>query len=63
MTDQNMCVRQLASFCFAALLRLMPLEAGAPDPPGLPQPLKQLKLKQREFLELLADSSKITDFP
>eukprot|EP01134_Creolimax_fragrantissima_P003326 CFRG3326T1 len=61
MTDQDMSVRQLSSYCFAALLRMMPLEAGVADPEGMPQDLKNRKIKEREFLELLADSSKITD--
>eukprot|EP00124_Ichthyophonus_hoferi_P002688 Ihof_evm3s194 gene=Ihof_evmTU3s194 len=59
MTDQNSEVRHLAAFCFAFLLKLMPLEAGMPNPEGMDHELAAQKIREREFLEQLVDTSKI----
>ena len=44
---------------FATLVRLMPLEAGRPDPAGMPPRLVALKRRERSFLEQLMDISKL----
>ncbi|XP_064613763.1 TATA-binding protein-associated factor 172-like [Liolophura sinensis] len=62
MSDQNDAVRLMASNCFASLIRLMPLEAGIPDPPEMDNSLVKRKDEERKFLEQLLDSSKLEDY-
>ncbi|XP_076073071.1 TATA-binding protein-associated factor 172-like [Mytilus galloprovincialis] len=62
MSDQNEAVRLMATHCFATLIRLMPLEAGVPDPPEMEARLTAEKEKQRLFLEQLMDSSKLESY-
>ncbi|XP_052070007.1 TATA-binding protein-associated factor 172-like [Mytilus californianus] len=62
MSDQNEAVRLMATHCFATLIRLMPLEAGVPDPPEMEARLTAEKEKQRQFLEQLMDSSKLESY-
>jgi len=62
MSDQHMAVRQTITKTFATLLRLLPLEAGIPDPEGLSADLVAEKRKERRFLEQLLDTSKIDNF-
>ncbi|XP_050390117.1 TATA-binding protein-associated factor 172 [Patella vulgata] len=59
MCDQNEAVRLMATHCFANMIRLLPLEAGIPDPPEMNAEMIERKEKQREFLEQLLDGSKI----
>eukprot|EP00960_Hanusia_phi_P064883 765948-Hanusia_phi.AAC.5 len=62
MSDPHPAVRQTVTKCFATLLRLLPLEAGIPDPEGLSQDLVLEKQKERRFLEQLLDTSKIDNY-
>ncbi|XP_013387250.1 TATA-binding protein-associated factor 172-like [Lingula anatina] len=62
MSDLNEAVRLMATYCFATLIRLMPLESGIPDPPEMKSSLVKQKEKERKFLEQLLDSSKVEDY-
>ncbi|KAK7502412.1 hypothetical protein BaRGS_00006365 [Batillaria attramentaria] len=62
MADQDTSVRLMATHCFATLIRLMPLEAGIPDPPELKQSLAERREQERRFLEQLLDSSKLEPY-
>ncbi|XP_076043200.1 histone acetyltransferase 1 isoform X2 [Oratosquilla oratoria] len=62
MSDQNSPVRLMATQCFAMLIRLMPLEGGVPDPPGLSTRLMEKRQKERKFLEHLMDPTKLENF-
>eukprot|EP01088_Endostelium_zonatum_P006947 TRINITY_DN1909_c0_g1_i1.p1 TRINITY_DN1909_c0_g1~~TRINITY_DN1909_c0_g1_i1.p1 ORF type:complete len:942 (-),score=280.99 TRINITY_DN1909_c0_g1_i1:21-2822(-) len=62
MSDQNNEVRKVITHCFATLIRIMPLESGIPDPPGLPQALMDQKQRERKFLEQLLDGSKLENY-
>lgn len=62
MSDQNEAVRLMATHCFATLIRLLPLEAGLPDPPNMKHSLVKLKEQERKFLEQLLDSSKLENY-
>lgn len=59
MSDFDTHVRLLISNTFAALMRLMPLEAGVPNPLGMSEDLAMRKTRDRGFLEQLLDSSKL----
>ncbi|XP_053244740.1 TATA-binding protein-associated factor 172 isoform X4 [Podarcis raffonei] len=62
MSDQTDSVRFMATQCFATLIRLMPLEAGIPDPPNMPEDLIKIKAKERHFLEQLLDGKKLENY-
>ncbi|KAI8501245.1 btaf1 RNA polymerase II, B-TFIID transcription factor-associated, 170kDa, partial [Branchiostoma belcheri] len=62
MSDQTECVRLLATQCFATLVRLMPLEAGIPNPPNMSADLIEKKAQERRFLEQLLDNSKVEKY-
>ncbi|KAH9489880.1 btaf1 RNA polymerase II, B-TFIID transcription factor-associated, 170kDa [Bulinus truncatus] len=62
MSDQILSVRLMATHCFATLVRLMPLEAGIPDPPTTESWLVERKERERKFLEQLFDTSKIENY-
>ncbi|XP_075072265.1 TATA-binding protein-associated factor 172 isoform X2 [Mixophyes fleayi] len=62
MSDQTDSVRFMATQCFATLIRLMPLEAGIPDPPTMPEELIRLKARERSFLEQLLDGKKLENY-
>ncbi|XP_031555940.1 TATA-binding protein-associated factor 172-like [Actinia tenebrosa] len=62
MSDQCEDVRLLATHCFATLIRLMPLEAGIPDPPHMSAALIEQKQKERVFLEQLLDAKKLQSY-
>eukprot|EP00794_Sanderia_malayensis_P009222 gene9222-10196_t len=59
MSDQSEDVRLVATNCFATLVRYMPLEAGTPDPPGMPASLIEQKKRERKFLDQLLSNSKL----
>ncbi|GAM29011.1 hypothetical protein SAMD00019534_121870 [Acytostelium subglobosum LB1] len=63
MSDQDTTLRKKASLCFAKLVKLMPLEPGVPNPPGLDERLVLQKLEERKFLEQLLDGSKVEQYP
>lgn len=60
MTDQDQSVRLMASQCFGALVRLMPLGMAAAKKPG-PSWCQQ-KPDEMRFLEQLLDSKKMEQF-
>ncbi|MGH0142791.1 UNVERIFIED_CONTAM: hypothetical protein FKN15_077056 [Acipenser sinensis] len=62
MSDQTDSVRFMATQCFATLIRLMPLEAGIPNPPNMSEDLIQQKAKERHFLEQLLDGRKLENY-
>ncbi|XP_025098082.1 TATA-binding protein-associated factor 172-like isoform X2 [Pomacea canaliculata] len=62
MADQDSSTRLMATHCFATLIRLMPLEAGIPDPPELKPSLAERRERERHFLEQLLDSSKLEPY-
>ncbi|XP_012935979.1 TATA-binding protein-associated factor 172 [Aplysia californica] len=62
MSDQTEAVRLMATHCFATLVRLMPLEAGIPDPPATESWLSERKARERKFLEQLFDMSKLDSY-
>ncbi|KAL8187148.1 UNVERIFIED_CONTAM: btaf1 RNA polymerase II, B-TFIID transcription factor-associated, 170kDa [Gekko kuhli] len=62
MSDQTDSVRFMATQCFATLIRLMPLEAGIPDPPNMSEDLIKIKAKERHFLEQLLDGKKLENY-
>uniref|UniRef100_A0A4W3KDG6 B-TFIID TATA-box binding protein associated factor 1 n=1 Tax=Callorhinchus milii TaxID=7868 RepID=A0A4W3KDG6_CALMI len=62
MSDQTDSVRFMATQCFATLIRLMPLEAGIPDPPNMSEELIRQKARERHFLEQLLDGRKLENY-
>ncbi|KAG8435264.1 hypothetical protein GDO86_013278 [Hymenochirus boettgeri] len=62
MSDQTGSIRFMATQCFATLIRLMPLEAGIPDPPNMSKELIKLKARERNFLEQLLDGKKLENY-
>lgn len=62
MSDFDSDVREIVSRTFAALMVLMPLEAGVPDPPDLSKELATKRRSDRRFLEQLLDPSKLDHY-
>lgn len=62
MSDANQDVRVLASTTFASIIKLVPLEAGIPDPPGMPADLLEGREREREFIQQMMDPTKIQSF-
>ncbi|CAL1577030.1 unnamed protein product [Knipowitschia caucasica] len=62
MSDPTDSIRFMATQCFATLIRLLPLEAGIPDPPSMSDDLIQQKARERNFLEQLLDSRKLENY-
>ncbi|KAJ1672040.1 TATA-binding protein-associated factor mot1 [Coemansia sp. RSA 25] len=62
MSDTNEQARLVCTNCFAQLLKLVPLEADIPDPPGFPAELVAQRDHERKFLAQLMDSSKLEPF-
>ncbi|KAF7949226.1 hypothetical protein EAE96_008393 [Botrytis aclada] len=62
MSDSDTDVRVLATTSFATLVKLVPLEAGIPDPPGLSQELLQGRDRERTFIGQLLDPHKVKEF-
>jgi len=63
MSDSNDDVRRIATTTFAHLVKLMPLEAGVEDPPGLSQELLKGRERERKFITQMLDPKKVEDFP
>lgn len=59
MSDQDDIVRKTMSFSFAALVKLMPLEARVPNPPDMPAELVEQRSRERVFLEQLIGGRKV----
>jgi TATA-binding protein-associated factor len=62
MSDSDHEIRLLATTSFATLVKLVPLEAGIPDPPGLSKELLQGRDRERTFISQLLDPKKIEPF-
>ncbi|XP_018593643.1 TATA-binding protein-associated factor 172 isoform X2 [Scleropages formosus] len=62
MSDPSDSVRFMATQCFATLIRLLPLEAGIPDPPNMSEELIRQKARERHFLEQLLDGRKLESY-
>uniref|UniRef100_A0A671LIB3 TATA-binding protein-associated factor 172-like n=1 Tax=Sinocyclocheilus anshuiensis TaxID=1608454 RepID=A0A671LIB3_9TELE len=62
MSDPCDSVRFMATQCFATLIRLLPLEAGIPDPPSMSEDLIRQKARERHFLEQLLDGRKLENY-
>lgn len=62
MSDANSDVRLLATTSFATLVKLVPLEAGIPDPPGMPEELLLGRERERKFMAQMLDPKKVESF-
>ncbi|OBZ85747.1 hypothetical protein A0J61_06204 [Choanephora cucurbitarum] len=62
MSDVDEGVRLTCTNCFALLIKLVPLEAGIPDPPGISTEMLQHRDEERRFLAQLLDSSKVENY-
>ncbi|XP_077585999.1 TATA-binding protein-associated factor 172 [Stigmatopora nigra] len=62
MSDPSDSIRFMATQCFATLIRLLPLEAGIPDPPAMSTELIRQKARERCFLEQLLDGRKLENY-
>lgn len=62
MSDSNDEVRLLATTSFATLVKLVPLEAGIPDPPGMSEELLQGRERERKFMSQMLDPKKVEAF-
>lgn len=62
MSDSDRDVRLLATTTFASIIKLVPLESGIPDPPGMSQKLLEGRDKEREFISQMMDPTKVTKF-
>lgn len=62
MSDSDSDVRILASTTFASIIKLVPLEAGIPDPPDMPAELLSGRDREREFIQQMMDPTKIAPF-
>ncbi|KUL90479.1 hypothetical protein ZTR_00231 [Talaromyces verruculosus] len=62
MSDSDNDVRLLSTTSFATLVKLVPLEAGIPDPPGLSEELLKGRDRERKFMSQMLDPRKIEPF-
>ncbi len=62
MADADNDVRLLATSSFGALVKIVPLEAGLPDPVGFPSQLLERRQEQRTFLEQLLGNNKVQPY-
>ncbi|RDA92948.1 hypothetical protein CP533_5552 [Ophiocordyceps camponoti-saundersi (nom. inval.)] len=62
MSDSDHEIRLIATTSFATLVKLVPLEAGIPDPPGLSQELLRGRDRERTFISQLLDPKKVEPF-
>ena len=62
MSDSNSDVRLIATTTFATLVKLVPLEAGIPDPPGFSEELLKGRDKERKFVAQMLDPKKTEPF-
>jgi TATA-binding protein-associated factor len=63
MSDSDNDIRLIATTTFATLVKLVPLEAGIPDPPGLSEELLKGRDRERKFMAQMLDPKKVEDFP
>ncbi|CCM05038.1 uncharacterized protein FIBRA_07240 [Fibroporia radiculosa] len=62
MSDSDDDIRSTATNTFASLVKMVPLEAGLPDPPGFSEDLLQKRDEERQFLMQLLDGSKVQQY-
>ncbi|KAF8628445.1 hypothetical protein AX15_003960 [Amanita polypyramis BW_CC] len=62
MSDPNEEIRSISTNTFACLVKMVPLEAGLPDPPGFSAELLKRREKERQFLTQLLDGSKVEQY-
>lgn len=62
MSDASHDVRVLAATTFAQIIKLVPLEAGIPDPEDMPKQLLAGRDKEREFIQQMMDPTKVKPF-
>ncbi|KAI0747594.1 SNF2 chromatin remodeling protein [Daedaleopsis nitida] len=62
MSDPDDDVRATATNTFASLVKMVPLEAGLPDPPNFPEDLLKRREEERQFLMQLLDGSKVEQY-
>ncbi|BFZ55825.1 TATA-binding protein-associated factor mot1 [Savitreella phatthalungensis] len=62
MSDPNDDIRTLATTTFASLVKLVPLEAGLPDPPGFSEELLRERDEERKFIQQMLDGTKVENF-
>ncbi|KAK2591228.1 TATA-binding protein-associated factor mot1 [Conoideocrella luteorostrata] len=62
MSDSDNEIRLIATTSFATLVKLVPLEAGIPDPPGLSDELLKGRDRERTFIAQLLDPKKVEPF-
>ena len=62
MSDANDDVRLLATTSFATLVKLVPLESGILDPPGMPKALLEGRERERKFMAQMLDPKKVEPF-
>ncbi|CAM1505486.1 Fc.00g111230.m01.CDS01 [Cosmosporella sp. VM-42] len=62
MSDTDNEIRLIATTSFATLVKLVPLEAGIPDPPGLSEELLKGRDRERTFIAQLLDPKKVESF-
>ncbi|KAL8709163.1 MAG: hypothetical protein Q9220_006043 [cf. Caloplaca sp. 1 TL-2023] len=62
MSDSDNDVRLIATTTFATLVKLVPLEAGIPDPPGFPDKLLAGRDRERKFISQMLDVRKVEPF-
>ncbi|KAK7430006.1 TATA-binding protein-associated factor mot1 [Neonectria magnoliae] len=62
MSDSDNEIRLIATTSFATLVKLVPLEAGIPDPPGLSEEMFKGRDRERTFIAQLLDPKKVEQF-
>ena len=62
MSDSDGDVRLIATTTFATLVKLVPLEAGIPDPPGFSKEMLQGRDRERRFIAQMLDPKKTERF-
>lgn len=62
MSDSDNDIRLIATTTFATLVKLVPLEAGIPDPPGLSAKLLEGRDRERKFIAQMLDAKKVEPF-
>ncbi|KAF8078067.1 SNF2 superfamily chromatin remodeling protein [Lyophyllum atratum] len=62
MSDVDEDIRSTATNTFASLVKMVPLEAGLPDPPGFSEELLKRRETERQFLIQLLDGSKVEQY-
>ncbi|KAI9888969.1 MAG: TATA-binding protein-associated factor mot1 [Vezdaea aestivalis] len=62
MSDSDEDVRLIATTTFATLVKLVPLEVGIPDPPGMSESLLKGRERERQFIAQMLDPGKVEPF-